>query len=282
MMSRVSLSRRSFLVAGGVGVLGVGAAAVGVEYDVLPGRSRAYDLLGLNGAAGQIPSVAPGPVARGQFDGVNWLVCRPPDAPAELPVVIAFHGAGGNAEAVLDNLAMDRFLAASGQQFAVAAIDGTRSYWHPRADGTDTGALVLETFLPMLADSGLDVRQPGFLGWSMGGYGALLLGSTLGSESGPICAASPALWPSYAESAPDAFDSEADFDAYGMFARREALADLDVRIDCGRGDPFFHNVEEFVDGTSIGFRPAAGGHDDAYWTRILPDQLTWLGARMAR
>ena len=281
MMSGVPLTRRSFITAGGIGVLGVGLAAGGVEYDLLPGRTRAYDLLGLNGPDGQIPNVAPGPIWRGEIEGASWLVCRPPNAAYRLPVVIALHGSGGTAQAIVDNDGIDRFLAASGQQFAIAAIDGGQSYWHPRADGSDTGALVLEKFLPVLAGYGLDVNRPSFMGWSMGGYGALLLGSTLGTGSGPICASSPALWPSYAESAPDAFDSQADFDDYGMFARRDALAGLDVRIDCGRGDPFFHNVEDFVDGTDVDLHIAAGGHNDGYWTRLLPDQLAWLGARMS-
>ena len=275
----MGMSRRSLLIGGGLGAVGaLGAGAVGVEYDVLPGRRFAYDVLGLNGDSGVIPDVAPGPIERGVLDGAAWWVCRPPGAPRRLPVVVALRGAGGTAQSVLENDCVDRFLAASAQQFAIAAIDGGRSYWHPRADGSDTGQLVLESFLPLLASRGLQADRPGFLGWSMGGYGALLLGST--ARSGPICASSPALWPSYDETTPDAFDSQDDFDRYGMFARRDDLTGLDVRIDIGRGDPFIHNVEDFVEGTSVETHVAAGGHEDAYWTRILPDQLAWLGARL--
>ena len=251
-----------------------------MEYDVLPGRSRAYDLLGLNGTAGRIPTVEPGDVFRGEIDGARWVMCRPPASTADLPVVIALHGAGGSAEDLIDGLGVDRFLAASGERFVIAAIDGDTSYWHERADGTDTGTLVLEQFLRVLEGYGLDVSRPGFLGWSMGGYGALLLGSTLGTASGPICAVSPALWPTYAEAQDHAFDSEGDFDEHGMFDRRDLLTGLDVRVDCGRGDPFFHNVEDFVDGTGIEFQADRGAHEAAYWTRVLPAQLAWLGARL--
>lgn len=280
MMSRVSLTRRSFIVAGGLGVLGAGGAAAAMEYDVLPGRTRAYDLLGLNGTPGRIPAVEPGETFRGELFGARWVICRPPVSTVGLPVVIALHGAGGSAMDLVEGLGIDRFLAASGEQFVIAAIDGGTSYWHDRADGSDTGTLVLEKFLPVLESYGLDVTRPGFLGWSMGGYGALLLGSTLGTASGPVCAVSPALWPTYLEAQEHAFDGEADFAEHNLFEQRDTFAGLDVRVDCGRGDPFFHNAADFVAGTDIEFHADRGGHDAGYWARVLPAQLAWLGARL--
>jgi len=272
------ISRRSVLVGGAVGAGALAAGAVGVEYDVLPGRRFAYDVLGLNGPAGEIPDVAPGPLERGVIGGATWLVTRPPGTDLEgLPVVVALHGAGGTAQAVIDNLGVDRFLAASGQQFAIAAIDGDRSYWHPRADGSDTGALIIEQFLPHLSTLGLDVDRLAFIGWSMGGYGALLLPTRLPVPK-PACAVSPALWPSYDESAPDAFDSQSDFDRWGL-ADGWPLEPNGVRIDCGHGDPFFHHDRDFAERAGIEFHADAGGHDDDYWKRVLPEQLTWLGTQ---
>ena len=61
---RVRVSRRVLLASGGAVVV-VGAGGALVEYDVLPGRSRAYDLLGLNGEAGVVPDVEPGPRVEG-------------------------------------------------------------------------------------------------------------------------------------------------------------------------------------------------------------------------
>jgi len=274
------ISRRSLLAGGAVGVGGLAAGAVGVEYDVLPGRRFAYDVLGLNGAAGVIPDVAPGPIERGVIGGANWWVTRPPGRDLDgLPLVIALHGAGGNAQAVIDNLGVDRFLAASGQQFAIAAIDGERSYWHPRTDGSDTGALVIEELLPVLSRRGLDTDRLAFTGWSMGGYGALLLPTRLPAPV-PACAVSPAMWPSYDKSAPDAFDSQADFDQWG-FGDGWPLDPQGYRIDCGHGDPFFRHDQDFAESAGIEFHAGAGGHDDDYWKRVLPGQLTWLGQQLA-
>jgi hypothetical protein len=282
--SSMRLTRRGVL-AGGVGAVG-GVAGVGalVEYEVLPGRTQAYSLLGLNGESGVIPDVESGPLERGTLDGANWVVFNPPGRQGAGPVVIALHGAGQDIGYLVDRLALGRFLAASGQQFAIAAIDGESTYWHPRVGGTDTGGLVLNDFLPVLADRGFDLDRPGFLGWSMGGYGALLLAGERAEQGlpvGPVVATSPAVWESYDEVAPDAFDSAADFATYGMFGRRDLLSGLDVRVDCGRGDPFFHNVSDLVDGMDADAHFAAGAHDGAYWTRVLPDQLTWIGERIS-
>ena len=87
--------------------------------------------------------------------------------------------------------------------FAVVAVDGGGSYWHKRASGEDSGAMVLDELIPMLGSQGLDTSRVAFLGWSMGGYGALLLGARLGpARTAAICAVSPALWTSSGATAP--------------------------------------------------------------------------------
>jgi hypothetical protein len=54
---------------------------------------------------------------------------------------------------------VDRFLGAAVEQgatpFAMASVDGGESYWHARVDGEDAGAMVVDEFLPLLADHGL-------------------------------------------------------------------------------------------------------------------------------
>lgn len=279
----------------GVGAAGIGAvagAAALVEYGVVPGRTQAYRVLGLDGSAGSIPDVTPGPVRRGVLDGASWVVCEPPVAttaatmsPAPLPVVLALHGASYEAEDLVTTFGLDRFLAASGQRLAVAAISGGFSYWHPRADGTDTSALVLDRFVPLLAARGYDVDRPGLLGWSMGGYGVLFLATLLRQRSrpvGPVAATSPALWEHWDDVPPGVFDDEQDLDRHGMFARAGLLQGVDLRIDCGRGDPFYRSVESFADrledlGVDPDVHVEAGAHTVGYWTRVLPAQLSWLG-----
>lgn len=275
------VTRRGLLLGSGAGLgVAVSGGAL-VEYDVLPGRVWAYEHLGLNGDDGTIPDVEPGELTRGTLDGAGWWVSRPPGATGPLPVVLALHGARMTVETLLEEFGLDRFLAASGGQFAVAAIDGGPSgYWHPRADGRDPRGLVLDRFLPLLASEGLDATAPGLLGWSMGGYGALLLATEL-ETPGPVLAVSPAVWPHHGDAAPGAFDGAADFEEWGVFGRADSLARLDARVDCGRGDPFFRNVlalhEEVPE---LEVRIEAGGHDDSYWARELPGQLAWLGARL--
>jgi hypothetical protein len=63
---------------------------------------------------------------------------------------------------------------ACGAPFVIAAADGGRGYWHPH-DGDDAGAMVLDEFLPLFQEQGREwTSRVGWLGWSMGGYGALL------------------------------------------------------------------------------------------------------------
>ncbi len=291
------LTRRRLLgtAAAAVGVVGLGA--VGVETGVLPGRTRAYDVLGLNGSGGSVPPVA-GELVTGSFRSthrsaeVGWGIAYPPGSAtdATLPVVIALHGRG-ETHAVLfgDRLGLDHFLAAAvaggSPPYAIAAVDGGDTYWHPRASGEDAGALVTDEFLPVLAARGLRANRTdriGMYGFSMGGYGVLRLAGLLGPDRvAAVVATSAALWTAAGDTAPGAFDDAADFAAHDVFGRQGELDGITVRLDCGRGDSFQAAVHRYRDGFATGHRPAggfqAGGHDEGYWRRQASAELAFLG-----
>ena len=119
--------------------------------------------------------------------------------------------------------------------------------------------MVLDEFLPLLAEQGLDTSRVAFLGWSMGGYGAMLLGARLGAgRTAGICAVSPALWTSSGAAAPGAFDGAEDYAANSVWGLG-ALNGIPLRIDCGDDDPF-------ASATTAIHRPAA----DAAGRWLLP------------
>lgn len=211
----------------------------------------------------------------------NWAIARPPGQTGKLRPVIALHGKGQDAAGVMAGgveQGLAEAVAAGLPPFAVVAVDGGGSYWHKRASGEDSGAMVLDELLPMLADQGLDTSRVGFLGWSMGGYGALLLGSRLGpARTAAICAVSPALWTSSGAAAPGAFDSAADYAANSVWDQ-PALGSIPIRIDCGNSDPFYSATKQFIaelpNPPAGGFSP--GGHDGSFWSAQLPAEIAWM------
>lgn len=290
-----TITRRSLLV-GGIGVVAAGATAEAVNLDLLPGRSTMYRVLGLNGADGTIPDVDPVPSVSGTFVSaarkgrtVGWTIAAPAsDTP--LPVAVALHGYGDDHAAFFGReLGWDRFLAAhiadGGAPFAIASIDGGNRYWHPRADGDDPAAMVVDEFLPRIARRGFDTDRLALTGYSMGGFGALRLGGVLGaSRVRAVSAISPALWTSAADTARGAFDDAADFRANTVLGRQRALDGVAVRVDCGNGDGFAPAVHTYVDGFGAppagGFEP--GAHTHGYWRRLAPQQLAFLARHLGR
>jgi len=217
----------------------------------------------------------------------NWVIALPPGQKADsgpLRPVIALHGKDGDANMMLDAGVEDglaRLVKSGKPPLAVVGVDGgSDSYWHRRADGTDAGAMVLEELLPMLSSMGMDTSRVGFLGWSMGGYGALHLGAKLGpSRTAGICAISPALFTSFTGSTPGAFDSYDDWVQNSVLGV-PALSQIPLRVDCGTFDRFCFATRQFVN--QLKTPPAGsfslGGHDMGYWRAQLPGELAWMAS----
>ncbi|OBJ60550.1 alpha/beta hydrolase-fold protein [Mycobacterium sp. 1423905.2] len=297
MMARMpDLSRRSVLGLGASAVCGaVGAYALdmvfsprtsvaapqpafGTSVPLAPGRP-----LDPPPPAQAAPTMTTGSFVSAARGGVstNWAIARPPGQTKPLRPVIALHGKGSDAATVMAG-GVEQGLAqavnAGLPPFAVVAVDGGGGYWHKRASGDDAGAMVLNELIPMLDSHQLDTSRVAFLGWSMGGYGALLLGGRLGAgRTAAICAVSPALWTSAGAAAPGAFDGADDYAANSVWGM-PALGAIPIRIDCGDSDPFYSATKQFIaqlpNPPAGGFSP--GGHDGGFWSSQLPAELTWM------
>ncbi len=238
------------LTGAGGAVLAVGAAGVAVDEGLLPGRSRLRRALGQTGPAGHVPDVSPGHAVSGSFASrhrlgarTGWSVLYPGDRPEPLPVLVALHGLGGDHRTWVTELGIDRFLVAAVRAgvppFAIATVDGGTTYWHPRPDGEDAGAMVVDAFLPLLAHLGLDISRLGFHGYSMGGYGALRLAPLVGTPRvRAVSVLSAAIWQPGGGFSSSGFASQAEYDADTVFGRQAGLAGMPVRLDCGTDDPF--------------------------------------------
>ncbi|MCW2793150.1 MAG: hypothetical protein JWO76_2248, partial [Nocardioides sp.] len=249
------LSRRALLLGGTATAVVVAAGAgVGIEEGVLPGRPWLQAHLGLNGEAGVVPDVEPGPVVDGSFTSehrlgaeTGWSLVRPPRVTGDLPLVVALHGLGEDHATLLGPaFGLDRFLAAAVASgvppFALATVDGGTSYWHPRPSGEDAGAMVVDELLPRLAQEGARTERIGLIGWSMGGYGALRLAGLLGDTRAPtVAASSPAIWSDPDDASRSGFADAAEYERFSVVGHQEDLDGIRVRIDCGTGDPFYRD-----------------------------------------
>ena len=273
MMAAMSDVSRRALLRWGAGACAAGVLTAGSLRQPRPAHAAPSQTSTMT--TGSFISAARGGIA------TNWAIARPPGQPAALRPLIALHGKGSDAATVMAG-GVEHGLAeavdAGLPPFAVVAVDGGGSYWHRRASGEDSGAMVIDELLPLLAEQGLDTSRVGFIGWSMGGYGALLLGGRLGPRrTAAICAVSPALWLSPGAAAPGAFDGASDFAANSVFGM-PALNSIPLRVDCGTDDPFAAATRAFIDqlphAPAGGFSP--GGHDGSFWSSQLPAELTWI------
>lgn len=214
---------------------------------------------------------------------VGWTVALPRrDGPLD-GIVVALHGYHEDHRFALDQIHLPDAASSIGLRIAVAAVDGgADSYWHKRADGTDALSMLLDEFVPKVRS--LVGHLPlALMGWSMGGYGALLAAERGAKSFAAVAPASPALWLSPDATAPGAFDDPADFRHNDVYAGIRSLEGLSVAVACGTGDPFYtatrHLVAQMDFPHDAIFGP--GYHDARYWRSVAPAQLQAIRPALA-
>lgn len=269
-----------------LGVAGAGAAGLVALQTLLdPPLSRASPDPNQPASAGSpLPALESGSFSSAARGGIEtkWIIARPPGQTGPLRPVIALHGMDSDAAGVMSlgvPEALAQLTAAGRPPFAVVSVDGGNAFWRRRASGEDPGAMVLNELIPMLATKNIDTSRVAFMGWSMGGYGALRLGAKLGpARTAAICAISPALYMSYWGAPSAAFDSLEDWRQNSVQSLLPQLGSIPLRVDCGTGDGFYVATRLFVNQLPTppagGFYP--GGHDADFWRGHLADELAWL------
>lgn len=288
----MTVKRRAVLLGSlgaGLGVVGVGA---GMVTDALPGGARLRRALGMTGPDGTVPDVPPGPVhterehsaARGTDVDVITMTPDGVDS-AGLPVCLALHGRDASARMFLD-LGLPRFLTAVHRAgtppFAVVAVDGgTDSYWVATRSDDDPQRMLTEEVPGWLAKRGLRTAPCGVLGVSMGCFGAL--NYVRRQRTTPVAAVlSPALFRNWTEAA-----QRGVFSDPGLWQAKEPLLHIDeirgvpLGVWCGTEDPFLVAARALIDAAHPAVAAiSSGAHEAAYWLRVLPDALRFVGAHL--
>jgi S-formylglutathione hydrolase FrmB len=299
---QAGITRRQFLVGGGVTL---GALAVGgvVAQRTLPLRSYYYRLTGQCGQDGPVPPDRAHPtygsfhsdVLGADVDYGSWHPVAPVPFGYRYPVVYCLPGRSEGPRWVLDApIYLADFAAApvdgNGiRMIALVSLYGSNTYWHARADGEDRMKMLLDEFIPWFEahdNVGGDRTRRSVMGWSMGGYGAILAAERRPDMFGAVCGASPALWQTYDDVPGDAFDDAADFSRNDVFAGVESLKEVALRVDCGRADVFYGSARAFAARyQEVTGRPAAGEypkgcHDPGFWRRVAAPEIDFLSHAM--
>ena len=270
------MNRRQFLAVGGAaglaGVTGLSGTGCGSGG---PGSGAASlpSARGLVEVSGELASR----YARARM---GWTISVPAGGRRPRAIVYCLHAKGGSHRMAFDAIRVPQAAARIGFDVAVAAVDGgPDSYWHRRADGTDALAMFLHEFVPLVRGRVGHLPQA-LMGWSMGGYGALLAAERARRQFVAVSPASPALWLTPGATAPGAFDSPADFYANDVFTGIGNLAHMTVAVWCGTADPFYEATRHLV--SLMHFPHQAhfgpGSHDEGFWRKVAVAQIRAIAA----
>jgi enterochelin esterase-like enzyme len=281
----VLITRRGFVLGGlAAAIAGIGGTGVAAT------RRRGRRLLHTAGLLDRDDH--PAPARRSEVDyrtfdsehrgpGVAYAVARPPGTTGRVPVVYCLHGRGADDTFATEVIRFQDFLAAAGVPVAVVSPDGgPDNYWHPRRSGDNPLAMLLDELIPMI-DAEVGDGRRGLLGWSMGGYGAVLAAERRPDLFGAVALASPALWRTFADAAPGAFDDERDFRVHDVFTATDRLDGIALRADIGRDDPFvpaFRDLDRLLPEAAFAVTP--GFHDAAYWRSLAPAQVSFFARHL--
>ncbi len=286
--AEAGVTRRGFLA--GAGLLATVAVVGGAAWRVAPWRDwlgAAGDTLGVD-----LPGVSGG-VREYTLDSrfveepVRYSIAWPPGAePGDpLPVCFALPGRGGGPPMGFADAVAAAVRRGESPPYAVVGVHGGVSYWHRRATGEDRLSMLLDELVPLVARRlklGGGGRKRAVIGWSMGGYGALLAAETEPGLFAAVVGVGPAVWTSYDAmmlGPGDAFDDAADFARHDVIAHAGRLEGVDVRIDCGRQDPFYGYVTylwaALPEPPAGGYRQ--GGHDREFFSSVAPAEAEFIG-----
>lgn len=219
--------------------------------------------------------------AVGEQLGVNVVEPEREPPRGQRSLVVFLHGRGGSDGTFVGNEAVYEALGKLGRRAPVIAFPdgGDHSYWHDRDEG-DWGRYVMREVIPLVSRRfGIDPRRIAIGGISMGGFGAYDIAL---KNPGRFCAVgghSPALWFDGSETAPGAFDDEADFERNDVVEAvqddPEAFGDTRVWNDYGESDDFRPYDEGFVAAMEAGDADFTthswpGGHEGSYWDAHWP------------
>lgn len=187
-----------------------------------------------------------------------------------LPVCLVLHG-GSKTAADFPALGLGRFLTDAVRRgappFALAGATGDRLAWRPAA-GDDPQRMVHEEIPRWCAARRFDTSRVALWGWSMGGYGALLLAAAYPGFARAVAAFSPAV-------------RRGD----EIFTAAGALRGTPVGLWCGRQDGLHDTVRDL--GAALPAPPAAGGYTDGrhnfgYWSRCIPAAFDFVSEALRR
>ena len=218
--------------------------------------------------------------AVGRKLGVNVIVPRQAGPAGKRWLMVMLHGRGGYEGTFNDAVfrGLPDLRGSKGPVYAFPA-GGVHGYWHNRADGDWEDWVVDEVIPAVVKRFGIDPRRIAIGGISMGGFGAYSIAL---HHPGRFCAVgghSPALWLEAGETAPGAFDDEADFERNDVIERvqedPEAFGDTRVWNDYGETDDFRPYDESFVAAMEAGDADFTthswpGGHEGSYWDAHWP------------
>ncbi|HET6818132.1 MAG TPA: alpha/beta hydrolase-fold protein [Mycobacteriales bacterium] len=288
-----ALSRRTLLL----GVLGAGVVAVGA------GTAAEWDnptFVRLRGGCGPNPAVPRSTYAVTHLsttsaampgEQLGYSVAlpaghRPGDG---TPLVVYLPGLNRGDGDLDGGLGIGGFATAAGSRLAfVQPGFGGRTYWHPRADGRDPMAALLDDVVPAVEHRfgvGGSRDRRGVFGSSMGACGSLLLVQQHPETVAAAVALSPAVFRSYAEARrghPYTFDSERDWKRYGLWEHLDEVRGPAIRIDCGSADPFAPTARQLlklIPGATGGIE--SGCHVGSFWRRRLPSTLAFLADHLS-
>ncbi|HVW80327.1 MAG TPA: alpha/beta hydrolase-fold protein [Mycobacteriales bacterium] len=288
------ISRRALLVgaAGAVVVLGGGAAGADYEIDQHPTwRAKLFGC----GSEPALPSRGSYTVHTGAIESKAMGRSMPYSVAmtasndlGQQPLVLALPGEGASSSQIPDAVGLPNYANAIGLFGCIVSPgDVGSSYYHPRNDGTDMLTFLLDELVPHIERAlpvGGSRATRALYGLSMGGYGALLLAQRRPDMFCAAAVASPAVFPTYQAAItghPGTFDSESDWQRYGVWDQRSAIGSVPIRIDCGDADPFAATARHLLDDIpgavgSIG----SGCHDIAFWRKTAAQDLAFLKSHL--